>query len=62
MQRVSGQASPRIGLLGNPSDGYEGKAIALTFHNFSATVTIEASDRFEIVRGPSEPRASLSWA
>lgn len=33
-------AYPRAGLVGNPSDGYFGKTIALAFTNFRAEVEI----------------------
>ena len=33
-------AYPRIGILGNPSDGYGGRVLSLTFSNFSAGVEI----------------------
>ncbi|MEE2674531.1 MAG: GHMP kinase, partial [Myxococcota bacterium] len=54
MQPVVSIAHARVGLLGNPSDGYGGKAIALAIENFRALVTIEASDRFELKPGPSD--------
>lgn len=40
-----GVAYARAGLLGNPSDGYEGKAIALPVRNFEARVTVEPGER-----------------
>jgi glucuronokinase len=51
---VSGRAHARAGLLGNPSDIYEGKAIAVSVCNFTAGVTLEAADHFEIIRGEAE--------
>jgi glucuronokinase len=54
MAATTGTAYARAGLLGNPSDGYDGKAIALIVRNFRASVTIEESDHFEILRGPSD--------
>ena len=41
----------RAGLVGNPSDGYFGKTIACTVHNFKATVSLWESPHFEIVPG-----------
>jgi len=38
----------RVGLLGNPSDGYGGRTVALAVDEFSATVTLEPSDVLEI--------------
>jgi glucuronokinase len=38
---ATGLAFARIGLLGNPSDAYRGKAIALSLYEFSAEVRLE---------------------
>lgn len=54
MQSVTGKAHARAGLLGNPSDVYEGKAIAFIIRNFTASVTLEPAGSFEIVRGPAD--------
>jgi glucuronokinase len=51
---VQAQAYARAGLLGNPSDVYEGKAIAFTIGDFAARVRIEPAERFSIARGPAE--------
>jgi glucuronokinase len=42
-------AYPRVGLIGNPSDGYHGKTIAFTFTNFKAEVTLYESPELEII-------------
>ena len=42
-------AYPRIGLVGNPSDGYHGKTIAFTFSNFRAEVQLYATPELEIL-------------
>lgn len=39
----------RIGLLGNPSDGFGGRVIAATIDDFAATVVAEPTDRWELV-------------
>ena len=52
--RVAGRAYARAGLLGNPSDVYEGKAIALSICDFEASVTLEPAARFEIARGTDD--------
>jgi len=49
---VETRAYARAGLIGNPSDGYYGKTIAFLMRNFRATVTMEESDRLQVV--PSE--------
>ena len=51
---VAGVAFARAGLLGNPSDGYGGKAIACPVLNFAARVSVERSDRFSISAGGAE--------
>jgi glucuronokinase len=44
----------RAGLLGNPSDGYYGKTIALLVRNFRARVIIYPSARLEIKGGKAD--------
>ena len=44
----------RAGLLGNPSDGYNGKTISLTVRQFYCDVQLQPSDKLEIQRGPEE--------
>jgi glucuronokinase len=51
---VEGRAFARAGLLGNPSDGYFGRTLAVGLRNFEATVTLEASDDLCIEPGPGE--------
>jgi len=48
---AEGYAFARAGLLGNPSDNYFGKILAVTVRNFRARVTVEESER--IVFPPS---------
>lgn len=52
MKTVKGIAFARAGLLGNPSDGYNGKTISLIVKNYSACVTLTESQRLTFV--PSE--------
>lgn len=56
---VEASAYARVGLLGNPSDGYGGKAIAFSLGNFRATVTIETCEGFEIA-SPGGERSAWS--
>lgn len=49
MTSVEGRAPARVGLLGNPSDGYRGRTLALAVPRFEAVVTAEPADRVEIV-------------
>jgi glucuronokinase len=46
---ITTYAYPRAGLIGNPSDGYFGKTIAVTFTNFSARVVLYQSPELEII-------------
>jgi glucuronokinase len=46
----------RIGIMGNPSDGFEGKTLAMTIHNFHATVTLRESKRLALVPHPQFDR------
>ncbi|MCK4872916.1 MAG: hypothetical protein KAS72_09345 [Phycisphaerales bacterium] len=45
---IESHAFARIGLIGNPSDGYGGKTISTILRNFQVTVTCEASLRLVI--------------
>ena len=42
----------RVGLVGNPSDGFYGKTIALSIRNFWAEVTIVENDKLVSALGP----------
>ena len=46
---ITAKAYARAGLLGNPSDGYFGKTIAITVKNFYAQVSLEESDLLHII-------------
>ena len=46
---IEGLAFARAGLLGNPSDGYFGKVIAVSVKNFSARVSLEAGPNLRIM-------------
>lgn len=46
------RAHARIGLIGNPSDGYYGKTISVTIENFAAVVTLWESDSLRIMPHP----------
>ena len=43
------KAYPRVGLIGNPSDGYFGKTISFVFSNFRAEVILYESPELEIL-------------
>jgi len=42
----------RVGLMGNPSDGFGGKTISCMIANFGARVSLRESSTIEIVRHP----------
>lgn len=49
MQLISKQAFARVGLIGNPSDGYHGKTLAVLVRDFASRVRLYEWDRLEIV-------------
>ncbi len=49
MLLIRKRAYARAGLVGNPSDGYHGKTISLTIHDFWAEVTLYEWDQVEVV-------------
>lgn len=46
---IRSRAYPRVGLIGNPSDGYFGRTISFAFKNFCAEVTLYESPELEIL-------------
>lgn len=46
------RANARVGLIGNPSDGYFGKTISVAIRNFGAQVTLWESPTVQIVPHP----------
>lgn len=52
-----GCASPRVGLLGNPSDGYGGRVVSFAFADFFAQVVAEDAGELEL--GPTDAVRSL---
>lgn len=56
---ISAEAPARVGLLGNPSDGYGGRTLSLAVPRFKAVVTIESAAEIELVPNPGDlPRWS----
>jgi len=54
-RHIKTRAFPRVGLVGNPSDGYFGRTIAFTFKNFRAEILLgEDSTRISFVNRESE--------
>lgn len=55
---ITSRAYARIGLMGNPSDGFYGKTISLSISNFWADVTIMESERLVLTPHPlNDPTA-----
>jgi glucuronokinase len=46
---IRAKSYPRVGLIGNPSDGYFGKTISFVFGNFCAEVLLYESPELEIL-------------
>jgi len=46
---ICAKAYPRVGLIGNPSDGYFGKTISFAFSNFYAEVVLYETPELEIL-------------
>ena len=61
-ERVTSRVHARIGLLGNPSDGFFGKTVALAISNFYADVTLAplpAGRGIEFVPHPKHDRLAF---
>jgi glucuronokinase len=54
MDFIRSRVFARAGLIGNPSDGYNGKTITVIVKNFCAQVILYEWDRLEIVPGSSD--------
>ncbi len=53
-KKIKIQTPARAGILGNPSDGFYGKTIAIPVRNFHAEVAISESNKIEILPGPRD--------
>ncbi len=54
MRIIRKQAFARCGLMGNPSDGYFGKTLALVMRDYRAQVTLYEWEQVEVVFGPQD--------
>ncbi|XP_018424099.1 PREDICTED: glucuronokinase 1-like [Nanorana parkeri] len=52
VKSITCRSYARIGIIGNPSDGYYGKTISMTISNFWAEVTIAESKKLVLVPHP----------
>jgi glucuronokinase len=59
---IEGIAFARAGLLGNPSDGYGGKVLAVAVRNFSARVKLEESRRLTFIPSAGDEESYPSVA
>merc|ERR1719319_2239241 len=50
--KLTKRAYARVGLMGNPSDGFHGKTIALSIRNFWGEVTILESSKLVLTPHP----------
>jgi len=60
MDFIRSRVFARAGLIGNPSDGYNGKTITIVIKNFCAQVILHEWDRLEIIPGSSDESGFLS--
>lgn len=56
MKKIEAFANPRVGLLGNPSDLFDGAALAFTFEDFEAKARLQPASRFELAAPAAEGR------
>ncbi|XP_069750899.1 glucuronokinase with putative uridyl pyrophosphorylase isoform X2 [Narcine bancroftii] len=52
VKQITCRSYARVGIMGNPSDGFYGKTIAMTISNFWADVTIYESKRVVLIPHP----------
>jgi len=50
--QITRRAYARVGLMGNPSDGFNGKTISLSIGNFWSEVTIRSSEKLRLMPHP----------
>ncbi|CBY18920.1 unnamed protein product [Oikopleura dioica] len=62
-QKYTARTYARVGLMGNPSDGFYGKTIALSIKNFWASATIQESASLNLIPHPlNDPTSFGSMA
>lgn len=61
MTSVTGTACARVGLLGNPSDVYEGRVLSFTFSNFSVRVFLEKADSAQVTSYTGKTYSAETW-
>jgi glucuronokinase len=53
-REIEGRAFARAGILGNPSDGYFGRALSVVVRDFRAVVSLQESDKVTIESPPHD--------
>lgn len=56
---VQSKVPARIGLLGNPSDGYGGRVLAFSVSNFHAIVKLQPSTKLQFLPNPESDSDSF---
>ena len=57
---IKSSCPARVGLLGNPSDGFRGKTLSFALGNYCAEVTLEEAVGIQIIPNPELDRSSFS--
>ena len=58
--RITKRAYARVGLMGNPSDGFNGKTIAMSIKNFWAEVSVWESEKLKLLPHPINDPSEFS--
>lgn len=58
---ITSRVHARIGVLGNPSDGFYGKTISLSLENFFAEVRLCMPNPLAACRVPRSPACHFTW-
>ena len=60
-ENFTARAYARVGLLGNPSDGFGGRVLSATLANFAATVRVTRSNTITLAAGSDDEWRGNSW-
>ena len=60
MQVIKSCCPARVGLLGNPSDGFGGKTLSFALGNYNAEVTLEEAEGIHILPNPELDRSTFA--
>ena len=59
---IETRAHARVGLLGNPSDGYRGRVLAFALEDFAATVRLEPAPDIQIATHGAPDLEVANWS